>query len=319
VAGATRRYRVSHGTSGQGAGAGDGRAATVSKLLVWSSARGVWLDCPRDEITWLDRSLLSGNRDLTLHRSPRCAGLRYVHHRWELFSRDPTHRVYLAPHTDDAPVDHRSVREAALRVLPLAPAQHYETLPVVLEGGAWLVSVGAWVVPLRLEASPRSGGEPAAPGGEEQPATRSGEVWTDRVGTRRGSRPRDGAAQHVRAYFERNATARMAMAYLYQEFILGLAAPQPVPMMDVVIALDLTGEGAVSDYKKLLQGFIWEERGHQRELAEFLLSNGLLTRADLAQAREVAQANERSGRSEMARQRLRYRPKKKPSCEEPPR
>ena len=67
---------------------------------------------------------------------------------------------------------------------------------------------------------------------------------------------------HVRGYFERNATARMAMAYYYQEFILGLAAPQPVPMMDVVIALDLSGEGAVSDYKKLLQGFIWKERGH---------------------------------------------------------
>ena len=29
-----------------------------------------------------------------------------------------------------------------------------------------------------------------------------------------------------------------------------------------VIALDLSGEGAVSDYKKLLQGFIWKERGH---------------------------------------------------------
>jgi hypothetical protein len=101
------------------------------------------------------------------------------------------------------------------------------------------------------------------------------------------------------------------MACLYQEFILGLPAPQPVPMTDVVIALDLTGEGAISDYKKLLQGFIWEERGHQRELAEFLLSNGLLTHTDLKLAREMALANERSGRSELARARLRYRPKKK--------
>ena len=41
--------------------------------------------------------MLSGNEDLTLHRAPRCAGLRYVHHRWELFSRDTTYRVYLAP------------------------------------------------------------------------------------------------------------------------------------------------------------------------------------------------------------------------------
>jgi hypothetical protein len=114
---------------------------------------------------------------------------------------------------------------------------------------------------------------------------------------------------HVRSYFERNATARMAMAYYYQQYILGLPAPHPVPMMDVVIALDLTGEGTVSDYKKLLQGFIWKERGHARDLADFLLSHGLLTPADFDQARQAAAANERSGVSEMARQRLRYRPK----------
>jgi hypothetical protein len=114
--------------------------------------------------------------------------------------------------------------------------------------------------------------------------------------------------EHVRAYFARNATARMAMAYYYQEFILGLPAPHPVPMMDVVLALNLSGEGAVSDYKKLLQGFIWKERGHARDLADFLLSHGLLTPADLDQARQAAAANERSGVPEMARQRLKYRP-----------
>ena len=64
-------------------------------------------------------------------------------------------------------------------------------------------------------------------------------------------------------------------------------------MMDVVVALDLSGEGAVSDYKKLLQGLIWKEAGHQRELAEFLLRNQLLTLADLNQARKLAADNER--------------------------
>jgi hypothetical protein len=79
--------------------------------------------------------------------------------------------------------------------------------------------------------------------------------------------------------------------------------------MDVVIALNLTGEGAVSDYKKLLQGFIWKERGHARDLAGFLLSNALLTPADLDEARKVAAENERTGVCETARQRLRYRPR----------
>jgi hypothetical protein len=115
----------------------------------------------------------------------------------------------------------------------------------------------------------------------------------------------------VRGYFERNTTARLTMAFYYQEFILGLAAPQTVPMINVVIALDLSGEGAVSDYKKLLQGFIWKERGHARDLADFLLANGLLTPADLDEARRVAAENERKGVCEIARQRLQYRPKDK--------
>ena len=80
-------------------------------------------------------------------------------------------------------------------------------------------------------------------------------------------------------------------------------------MMNVVIALDLSGEGAVSDDKKLLQGLIWKERGHARDLADFLLANGLLTPADLDEARQTAAENERSGVCAMARQRLQYRPK----------
>jgi hypothetical protein len=86
-------------------------------------------------------------------------------------------------------------------------------------------------------------------------------------------------------------------------------APQTVPMMSVVIALDLSGEGAISDYKKLLQGFVWNERGHARDLAGFLLANGLLTPADLDEAKKVAADNERKGVCDMARRRLQYRPK----------
>src|SRR5580658_8933993 len=104
----------------------------MSQLFIWSSRPGMWVSCPPDEITWLDRSLLSGNRDVTLHRSPRCAGLRCVHRQWELFSRDTTYPVYLAPHTG-GDADLQAVRRAAQRVLPVAPAERYEPLPVVLE------------------------------------------------------------------------------------------------------------------------------------------------------------------------------------------
>ena len=267
----------------------------TGQLLLWSSARGEWVTCPPDEITWLDRDLLSGNEDLTLHRAPRCAGLRYVHHRWELFSRDTTYRVYLAP--GGALVSAGAVQQAARYVLPPAPAR-YEVQPVVLEAGSWLVSVGNWVLRVRLDVPARP--EPPAPTG---PVTQDGRVLAN------GSAPGEEAVARVRGYFERNITARMSMAFYYQQFILGLPAPQNLPMMDVVVALDLSGEGAVSDYKKILQSLIWKERGHARDLADFLLCNGLLTPADLDEARKFAEDNERRGVSGMARERLKYRPR----------
>jgi hypothetical protein len=274
----------------------------TGRLSLWSEAHGGWMSCPPDEITWLDRFLLSGNQDLTLHRAPRCAGLRYVHHRWELFSRDTTYRVYLAPEEAGTLLSAEAVQQTACQVLPVAPAR-YEALPVVLAKGSWLVSVGTWVLRLQLDVPARPRADPAAPGGDRQPTTRAATIM------RRGGTPGDEAAARVRGYLERNAAARLTMAYYYQEFILGLGTPQTVPMMDVVIALNLSGEGAVSDYKKLLQGLIWKERGHARALADFLLANGLLTPADVDEARRVAAENERSGVCEMARQRLQYRPK----------
>jgi hypothetical protein len=276
----------------------------TGRLFLWSAARGEWVSCPPDEITWLDRRTLSGDEDVTLHRAPRCAGLRYVHHRWELFSRDTTYRIYLAPDAPGTPLTAEAVERTARHVLPAAPAR-YEALPVTLAEGSWLVSVGRWVMRLRLEVAARPPAEPPVPDDGRQLTTRAGTI------VRRGSEPGEEAVARVRGYFERNVTARLTMAYYYQEFILGLAAPQTVPMISVVIALDLSGEGAVSDYKKLLQGFIWKERGHARDLADFLLANGLLTPADLDEARQVAAENERKGVCEIARQRLQYRPKGK--------
>jgi hypothetical protein len=276
----------------------------TGRLFLWSAARGEWVSCPPDEITWLDRRMLSGDEDLTLHRAPRCAGLRYVHHRWELFSRDTTYRIYLAPYVAGAPLSAEAVERTARHVLPVAPAR-YEALPITLTEGSWLVSVGPWVLRLRLDVADRPPAEPRLPDDGKQLTTRAGTI------VRRSGGAGEDAVARVRGYFERNTTARLTMAFYYQEFILGLSAPQTVPMINVVIALDLSGEGAVSDYKKLLQGFIWKERGHARDLADFLLANGLLTPADLDEARRVAAENERKGVCEVARQRLQYRPKDK--------
>jgi hypothetical protein len=277
----------------------------AGRLFLWSAACDEWVSCPPDEITWLDRSALSDNEDLTLHRAPRCAGLRHVQHRWELFSRDATYQVYLAPDAAGAPLSAEAVRRTARHVLPAAP-ESYEARPVALDKGLWVVSVAAWVLRLRLDMPTEADVDAADTGGDQEAVTRANE--TVRRAAVAGATRKDAVAR-VRGYFERNATARLAMAYYYQEFILGFSPPQTVPMLNVVIALNLSGEGAVSDYKKLLQGFIWSERGHARDLTGFLLANGLLTSADLNEARLVAERNERDGSCEMARKRLRYRPK----------
>jgi hypothetical protein len=282
----------------------------AGQLFLCQGAGDEWVGYPSDVIIWLDRSMLSGNEDLTLHRAPRCAGLRYVQHRWELFSRDVTYQVYLAPLAPDtagAPLSAEAVRRTARHVLPAAP-ESYEARPVVLEPGSWAVSVADWVLRLRLDMPAGTNVEGAGPDGDQQQVTVGNTV--QRRSAAAGATRKD-AVERVRGYFERNATARLAMAYYYQEFILGFSPPQTVPMLDVVIALNLSGDGAVSDYKKLLQGFIWSERGHARDLTGFLLTNGLLTLADLNEARLVAEKNERDGVCEIARQRLRYRPKSK--------
>ena len=285
----------------------------AGRLFLWSTGREEWVSCLPDEITWLDRTTLSDNEDLTLHRAPRCAGLRYVQHRWELFSRDGTHQVFLAPDTAGAPLSGgaslsaEAVQRAARHVLPAVP-ESFEARPLVLEPGSWVVSVAAWVLRLRLDMPTGAGADAAQPAGDQQAVTVGNTVT--RRGPAAGATRKDAVAR-VRVYFERNATARLAMAYYYQEFILGISPPQTVPMLDVVIALNLSGEGAVSDYKKLLQGCIWSERGHARDLTGFLLTNGLLTLADLDEARLAAEQNERAGVCDTARQRLRYRPKSK--------
>ena len=270
--------------------------AGVSELVVWSGPAGEWVSCPPDEITWLDRGLLSGGRDLTLHRPPRCPGLRHVHHRWELFSRDISHPVYVAPFLAGTAQDHHAVETAARHVLPAARGA-LEAQPARLDAGAWIISVGDWVLPVCVNVAPEDLDNPTVPSRIDQPPT-------SEIG--RARPPRPDAVGQAAHYLRRNPAACAAMAFYYQDFIRGGLAPQPRPMDSVAVALDLN-KGAVSEYKKELQRRIWNEPGHQRELAAFLLENGLIGPPDLRRALEAAAANEAAGRTRQAAERLRYK------------
>lgn len=278
------------------------------ELVIRPAGHGDWFSCPPDQIIWLDRATLSAGRDPTLHRSPRCPGLRHVHYRWELFSRDPTHTVYLAPYKDGSPGHFKEVQAQAVNTLPPA-LPRFETHPVELTEGSWVVSVGKWILPLRVSSS-----EDDPPQSEEMAGTVLGPTKENTIGVTQmpgsASPALPDAVSKVDAYLKRNSLARMALAYYYRDYILGTVAPRTTPMIDVAIALDLSAEGTVGEFKKELQRRIWNEQHHQRELPQFLLANGLIGRPDLDRALQVAAANEASGRTKVARKRLNYRPKR---------
>src|SRR5579859_3943526 len=90
----------------------------MADLVILPAGRGEWSSCPPDQITWLDRATLSAGQDPTLHRSPRCPGLRHEQYRWELFSRNTSNAVYLAPYADGAPGNFQNVQARAVNTLP---------------------------------------------------------------------------------------------------------------------------------------------------------------------------------------------------------
>ncbi|HET7012635.1 MAG TPA: hypothetical protein VFI65_01920 [Streptosporangiaceae bacterium] len=255
----------------------------------------------------MDRVLLSADRDRTLHRPPRCPGLRYVHHRWELFNRDVTHPVYVAELPSGAGPDFEAVRQAAKYILPKAKPS-LETQPIRFDPGTWAVSVGKWVLRVRVGVAASERSRPTVP--SQDNLTPTDEFRPDQRGLRKKPAGPD-AVELVAQYFRQNPTACLAIAYYYQDFIQGEVAPTALPIADVAVALDLTAEAAVSEYKKELQRRIWNEQGHQRELGEFLLAHNLIGLAELNRACQIAAVNEVSGRSEQARERLSYRSSKR--------
>lgn len=295
----------------------------MSELLVSSEAHQQEASGQPGEVTWIDRALLSNNTDLTLHRRPRCPGLRYVDHQWELFNRDADHSVYIAPYFADEPRTFRNVRRRASRVMPVArPA--YEPVPWVLEPGRWLISVGQWVVRLTLttaaEAASDGDGGGTIGGSSHGPTTQMrAPAAGDAAPARLSGPPLPDALERTRDYFGRHEIVLLAIAYYYRDFIMNRYGresgvpidPQTVPIIEVAVVLNLPSDSSVSEYKKELQRCIWGTAGgHQRELAEYLLNHGLISPIELARAQDLARRNAAAGLTEQARQRFSYKPRR---------
>lgn len=286
----------------------------ATELVIWSPACRRYLSCVPDEITWLGRWLMSGGEDRHLHRTTSCAGVRYVAHQWELFNRDTDREVYLAPRRPGTP-SAQIARATAEWMLPVATPR-LEPYPVPLEQGEWLVAIDRWFVVLFVGVPVRDDDLEQGTGRHAQlapPADGEGDLGRPAEATLKtdGEPPMLDAISRVRAYFDKRGLVHMAIAYYYQEFILGRVAPQVVPMIDVAVALNLTNQTAIADYKKELQRLIWDQpAGHQRRLAEFLITAGLIDHTVLQRARQLAEANEKTGKASDARQRFGYRPRR---------
>jgi hypothetical protein len=279
----------------------------MAQLIIWSPRRRELLNCPLDETTWLDRSVLSAGDDPTLHRPPRCPGIRYMDHEWGLVSRDPSNEVFVAPSVAGSGLRAEVVEKSAKHVLPRA-LEGFERYPVPLGTGVWLVSVGKWPLQLFVNVPAYRGPDLGSLAIGDESSTVSGSALAQGFpGFQHETPPRPDAVSRARAYLERSRRGRLALAYYYQRYILADLAPQPMRMSDVATALDLAGEAAISDYKKELQRLIWGEQGHQHELAQFLIAHDLINRAALERANKIASDNRREGRNEQARERLRYR------------
>lgn len=286
----------------------------TTELVIWSPASGRFLYCPPDDITWLDRRLLSEGRDRHLHRKTRSAGVRYVARRWELFSHDTSHEVYLTRRDPEMPPSAELARARQQYVLPAATPR-LEPRAVPLDRGEWLVAIGDWCLVLYVDTPWRNHDAPRPEDGRHEGSTDEGETehYHSPSDSDPGLRepPVADAVEKVRAYFEKRGLVHMAIAYYYQDFIRGKVGRAEVPMAKVAVALNLINSTAVADYKKELQRLIWNQpSGHQDELAGFLIDHGLIGHSDLRRAEQLAQANRKTGKSGDAKTRFNYRPQR---------
>jgi hypothetical protein len=193
----------------------------------------------------------------------------------------------------------------------------------VLEPGRWLISVGQWVVRLTLTtAAERSGGPDTdtLTGSSHGPTTQMRPQPPAEGGPAKlAGPPLPDALQRTRDYFGRHEIVLLAIAYYYRDFILNRYGresgvpidPQTVPIIEVAVDLNLPSDSSVSEYKKELQRCIWGTTGgHQRELAEYLLNNGLISPIELDRAQDLARRNAAAGLDEQARRRFSYKPRR---------
>lgn len=287
---------------------------------------GTWVMCSADETFWLTRSVLSGDRDPGLHRSPpHVVGIRQAGGRWQVYK--PTTKVTARVIRHDGRPLTEEDRMALSRELesPLG-----DVFKDSLGGSEFDLSDGDWVVGIRtsqrwwlarlhvsgqIELVDRNAtygpvegvatvdeGKPSGPRNQPWPRPLMGDDVEEarRFLDERGDRVK--------------AMRRPALAYLYREFLLGMVGPQETPIADVFVALALSSVSSVSTYREQLTTRLWGDRSKRHaDLRRYLLGNELLTAEDARAADDLAARLKAEGLTEATQQRLRYRSRKRPA------
>src|SRR5947207_5545170 len=112
------------------------------------------LDCPPFDRTWLDRTLMSADKDSRLHRAGRCPYIQLAGGRWQISSLDPDHTLMITNVKDVSPAVRDVLHRVAARPVQIAPEILKEiflahTASVRPRGEPWEAQNGDWILCLR--------------------------------------------------------------------------------------------------------------------------------------------------------------------------
>ena len=265
---------------------GSGREA-MGPLYLWSAARGEWAAArPTRSPGWTGACSAATRTSPCTGRPLRGPALRAP----PVGAVQPGHHPPGVPgpaRRDETPAQRRGRAAAARHVLPVAPAR-YEALPSSSRRATGWSASAPGCCRCGWRRRPGRGARIRRPGAAKQPA------HPGRGGTARDAAARPpGAARPGRTRWRGCAPTSSATAppgWPWPSTTRSTSSAWPPRSR----ADDGRGHrpgperrGRGLRLKKLLQGLIWNERGHARDLADFLLANALLTPADLDQARQA--------------------------------
>jgi hypothetical protein len=266
---------------------------------------------------WLDRTLMSADRDRRLHREGRCPFIQLAGGRWEIDTEDPDYPLTVTDSDRLSPPVRGVLHKAAERRAQLAPGiirelSYRPTAVVRPRGGPWYAYDGNWILSLRYWVAVLSvTGQPQC----DDPLSPDGPTTISKRRAPAPLYPPPAEPDHARivarylgvgnpASEERWRSRLLPLAYYFAELITHVPGGRPKEIRQVAIDLCLESPQRVPTICTALYRKIWGPRvpvpGNGRanvQLFRYLMDNDMLRYQDVVVARAIAEENHRSGAS----------------------